>query len=226
MLALDYSDKVLPPQTLKKMFPRLDQLRRGQMDVNPHLLVKNVLTDLHSTDDGKSGFQNVFEQAGSEAFAATCHQCSYAFALVLSLRGLKCTLLDCFEIESPEQNGWKVVKSAPEARFVEAGLDYNPYCLVAVSASNMEYLVSAKHFVISNSALSSLLSPQSHAPFTVGGYHRADSTKSGIYIGRIFNEELQKNYPHWDHMRFPVWLKSDGHSKKFYKTFQRVPLTL
>lgn len=214
MLSLDYSDRALPPQALKKVFPRLESLRKSPSALS-HTAVKNALTDLHSTDDGKSGFQNIFEQAGSEAFAFTCHQCSYALALVLSLKGFKCTLLDCFEIENPEKNGWKIVKTAPEARFVEAGMDYNPYCLVAFSLSNLEYLVSAKHFAIIDNALKSLLATASHG-----------ADKTGLYIGRIFSEDLQKNYPHWDHMRFPVWLKTDGHSAKYYKVFQRVPLTL
>ena len=224
MMVLDYSEKLLQPLQLKKIFPRLSELRKGHVEMNPHILIKNVLTDLHSTDDGKSGFQNIFEQAGNEAFEGSCHQCSYSFALMLSLRGLKCMLLDCFQIENPEKNSWKVVKSAPEARFVESGLDYNPHCLVAVNVNNMEYLVSPKHFAIANGALSSLLSPVSHASFTVGDYHHSDSTKSGIYVGRIFNETLQKNYQQWDHVRFPIWVKSDGNFSRHYKTFQRTPL--
>lgn len=226
MHVLNYSDAVKQPLPLRKVFPGLDNLRKPRVLQDAHTDIRNVLTDLHSTADGKSGFQNIFEQAGNEAFEFGCHQCSYAFALLLSLRGFKCTLLDCFEIENPEKNSWRIVKTVPEARFVEAGTDYNPHCLVAVGINNMEYLVSAKHFAIVNGSLVSLLSADSHASHTVGEAHPQSRAKSGIYIGRVFNEELQQNYPAWDYVRFPIWLKSDGHSARYYKVFQRTPLTL
>ncbi len=224
------------PVRLETLFPDL----QGQLRETPQRFAQLRGPTAHETiflaasHLAKSGYAEILNEYGFwdelyQAFTGHCHQSTPALGLVLKALGFQnVTYLEGYRIREhfPQTGTIEQVPPSeepdPAKRDEFKALGRIPYCCLEVKIAGKPFYLSAKHLRSVGDEVEALLTPVCYRDFVGVLYHQDDSTKSGIYLQRVF----PPRNPDGQFSHQVVWRKQTAKDPQpeLFATFLRMPL--